>query len=134
MDDSGGCDDRNAGGVNISFIDQFNHLAGYEFRRCVLRLEALLLKQLREHGPRQLIAFRSRRQAIDAPGRRRDGWRRMLGNHLVRRELGFRCRTGTEVFDDVAYALLDGITLFTVQRLALVVCLGGSNDGMSTES
>ena len=36
---------------------------------------------------------------------------------------------GYEVFDDVAYALLDGITLFTVQRRALVVSLDGSNDG-----
>src|SRR6478735_9079059 len=102
---------------------------GREFRGCALRLEALLLKQLGEHGPGELIALRSRRQAIDAPGRRRDGWRRMLGNHLVRRELGFRWRTGTEVFDDVAYALLDGIALFSVQRFALVVSLGGSNDG-----
>ena len=68
MDDSGGRDDGNTDGVNVSFIDEFNRLTGREFRRCALRLEALLLKQLDEHGPGQLIAFRSRRQAIDAPG------------------------------------------------------------------
>ena len=33
MDDSGGCDDEDTDGVNISFIDQFNQLTDYEFRR-----------------------------------------------------------------------------------------------------
>ena len=89
MDDSGGWDDEDTGGVNISFIDQFNQLTDYEFRRVVAL--ALLLKQLRKHRPSELIAFCLRRQAIDAPGRHREGRQRMLGNHFVRRELGFRC-------------------------------------------
>ena len=51
---------------------------------------ALLLKQLRKHRPSELIAFRLRRRAIDAPGRHRDRRQRTLGNHFVRRELRFR--------------------------------------------
>jgi hypothetical protein len=68
VDDSGGCDDEDTGGVNISFIDQFNQLTGLRGSPGALRLKALLLKQLRDHRPSELIAFRSRRQAIDAPG------------------------------------------------------------------
>jgi hypothetical protein len=33
VDDSGGCDDEDTSGVKISFIDQFNQLTDYEFRR-----------------------------------------------------------------------------------------------------
>jgi hypothetical protein len=49
MDDGGGRDDGDTDGVNVSFIDKFNRLAGYEFCRCVLRFETLLLKQLGEN-------------------------------------------------------------------------------------
>ena len=59
MEDSGGCDDEDTGGVNISFIDQFNQLTD-RVSPGALRLEALLLKQLREHRPSELIAFRLR--------------------------------------------------------------------------
>lgn len=33
VDDGGGCDEEDTGGVKISFIDQFNQPTDYEFRR-----------------------------------------------------------------------------------------------------
>ena len=107
VDDGGRRHDGDADDVHVSFFDQFDQLTGDQFGRGILRLEALLLQQLGEHGPGEFVAIRSRRQAINAASRRAGAVAATARHRFVRSRLGSDRRARAEVFDDVAHALLD---------------------------
>ena len=72
MDDSGGCDDGDTGGVNISFIDQFNHVhAGgrrYPFDVVVLAVPDYYLRRIEFEDGDLRRAMSAHCKYYDRPG------------------------------------------------------------------
>ena len=73
----------------LRLFHKIEQLAGGELSRGVLRREALLLQQLREHRAREFVAIRSRGQTVNAKRRRWTRRWRILSHGFVRVDL--RC-------------------------------------------